>query len=64
MYESTQVWKTSSHCADGACVEVAVLDDGEVAMRATGKGDPPFLTFSRSAWKVFVGAAAAERLFR
>jgi predicted secreted Zn-dependent protease len=51
-------WAKSSHCGNGACVEVAV--DDQVYVRATQDPDV-VLAFSPQEWAVFVdGVKAGE----
>jgi hypothetical protein len=47
-------WQRSRYCgATGACVEVAMLDDGTVAMRSSNQPDH-CLILSRAEWTSFV----------
>jgi hypothetical protein len=50
--ESPQVWRKSTRCESGACVEVAITGEG-VKMRDS-KNPDGFLTFSRDAWSDFM----------
>lgn len=52
-------WRRSSFCGTaGACVEVAELDDGAVAIRdGAARGD--CLVFSAAEWAAFVGGVKA-----
>jgi Domain of unknown function (DUF397) len=51
--DDTRMWRRSSSCADGACVEVA--NDGErIYMRDSKDLDLPALSFDRANWKRFV----------
>lgn len=47
------VWRRSSRCDSGTCVEVADLDNG-IGMRDAKRPDGSILTFSRSSWAAFV----------
>jgi hypothetical protein len=47
------VWRKSSRCESGTCVEVAV-GDGVVAMRDAKNVDGPVLTFTDQAWATFL----------
>jgi hypothetical protein len=48
------VWRTSSRCDSGTCVEVAVTDD-RVLMRHSDDPDGPRLTFTHAQWAEFLG---------
>jgi hypothetical protein len=50
------VWRRSSLCANGSCVEIAVVD-GHVAIRDSKVSDGPLLQFSTTAWNEFLGGA-------
>ena len=41
----------------GNCVEVAVLTDGDVALRNSRHPDGPALVFTRAEWDEFLGGA-------
>lgn len=61
-YEESDVdnlaWKKASASAGaGACVEVAHLDNGGVAVRDSKDPDGPTLTFTRHEWDAFVAGA-------
>ena len=48
-------FRTSSHCATGACVEIGFQDDGAITLRDTK--DPArtdALTFPADGWAAFV----------
>jgi hypothetical protein len=49
-------WRKSRHSTDeGACVEVAFLDDGRVGVRdSKDRGAGPALVFTPSEWAAFV----------
>jgi hypothetical protein len=53
---SEAVWRRSSLCANGSCVEMAVVD-GLVAIRDTKVSDGPLLQFSTTSWNEFLGGA-------
>ncbi|HLX48976.1 MAG TPA: DUF397 domain-containing protein [Streptosporangiaceae bacterium] len=46
--------KSSVSSANGNCVEVAGLPDGEVAVRHSRNADGPVLLFSADEWRVFL----------
>jgi hypothetical protein len=49
-----QAWRTSSFCnGASACVEVAPLADGSVALRDSKVQDGPVLVFTPSEWAAF-----------
>lgn len=50
----TPQFKVSSYCAGGACVEVAQLPDGTVAVRDGGDPARPAHVFSLAEWRAFV----------
>jgi hypothetical protein len=52
-------WVKSSHSGPtgGNCVEVACLDDGQVAVRNSRHPSGPALVFTTLEWKAFVSAA-------
>ncbi|MFE6053379.1 DUF397 domain-containing protein [Kitasatospora sp. NPDC056446] len=53
-------WRKSTHSGgQGACVEIAVPDAGEVAVRDSKDPRGPQLRFSTEAWNAFAAAAAA-----
>jgi hypothetical protein len=54
-------WQKSSFCSDRACLEVASLGDGIVAVRDNKNLDQPPLSFPRGGWISFLhGVAAGE----
>ena len=55
-------WTRSTFCADHACVEVAPLGDGFVAIRDSKQPDQPFLTLPREDWHHFLDDVAAGRV--
>jgi hypothetical protein len=48
------IWRTSSRCDSGTCVEVAVTDD-HVLLRNSSDPDGPRLSFTRAEWAEFLG---------
>jgi hypothetical protein len=54
---STPVWRKSSSCAAHDCVEVAFLDDGQVAVRDSKGRQGPLLLFTPDEWRTFLEAA-------
>ena len=50
---STAVWKRSSECAGGTCVEVSLLDD-QVAVRDSKDANGQVLLFSALEWHAFL----------
>jgi hypothetical protein len=50
-------WIKSSYSGPtgGDCVEVAFLDDGQVAMRNSRCPDGPALVFTQAEWTAFLG---------
>lgn len=54
---ATAKWfKSSRSNAENNCVEVAFLDDGEVALRDTkDDGHGPILVFTPAEWTAFIG---------
>jgi hypothetical protein len=56
---SSAVWRKSSRSSgNGACVEVAFLAAGHVAVRDTkDRGTGPALVFTGAEWDAFVGGA-------
>ena len=52
------VWRRSTRCGSGACVEVAVAADG-VHLRDGKDPDGPRLTFRPDAWRAFVADVQA-----
>jgi len=55
-------WRKSTYSGDYACVEVANLDDGRVAVRDTKQqGQGPILIFTPHEWDMFIlGAKAGQ----
>ncbi|GAA2893812.1 DUF397 domain-containing protein [Nonomuraea rubra] len=48
-------WRKASYCNGAtACVEVAPLTDGNVALRDSKQQDGPVLVFTPSEWAAFV----------
>ncbi len=47
-------FRVSSYCGAGACVAVAPLEDGGVAVRDDKSKDGPWLTFTPTEWTAFV----------
>jgi len=52
------VWKRSSRCDAGACVEVSAADEA-VAVRDSKLADSPILWFSSAGWTAFLDALKA-----
>ena len=55
---ASQVWRKSSFCADGACVEVAQFEE-LVLMRDGKNTDQPALRIAKADWHVFVDGVTA-----
>ncbi len=49
------LWRTSTLCNNGTCVEVAFIDDGGVAIRDSKNRQGPVLQFGSAEWEAFVG---------
>jgi hypothetical protein len=57
------VWRKSTRCGSGACVEVTKLDDTYL-MRDSKDPEGPVLHFSAAEWESFVrGVNAGDFLF-
>lgn len=56
---TSAAWRKSSRSnGQGACVEIAFLDDGTVGMRdSKDKGGGPVLIFTPAEWAAFIGGA-------
>jgi hypothetical protein len=55
------VWRKSSRCAHGDCVEVGALQAAAVAVRdSTDHGIGPSLAFAPAAWRSFVAEVKHE----
>ncbi|TQS40164.1 DUF397 domain-containing protein [Cryptosporangium phraense] len=50
------MWRRSTHCSHGQCVEVATLPDS-VAVRDSKNPSGPSLQFPKQAWRNFLVAA-------
>jgi predicted secreted Zn-dependent protease len=50
---SEAIWRRSTRCANGSCVEVAVAG-GHVAMRDSKIRNGPLLQFDRESWEDFL----------
>lgn len=53
-FHPTLVYRTSSRCTAGGCVEVAPLPDGGAVVRDTKDRSREPLTFDRQEWTDFV----------
>lgn len=60
--ESTTAWRTSSYSGDnGACVQLAALPDGRIAVRDSKHPEGAMLVFTRIELRAWVqGARAGE----
>jgi len=57
---SNLVWRKSSYSGgNGACVEIAVPDAANIAVRDSKDPEGPQLHFSNEAWAAFATAAAS-----
>ena len=57
MNSAKPIWRKSSDSyANGNCVEMASLHDGQVGVRDSKAPDGPVLTFSRGDWAEFIAA--------
>ena len=50
---ASQVWRKSSFCADGACVEVSLFE-GQILMRDGKNTDQPALRVTKAEWREFL----------
>jgi hypothetical protein len=58
---SASTWRTSSYSTGGnQCVEVAVMPDGQVAVRDTRDRESGIQLFSAAAWRTFMVAVRRE----
>lgn len=57
-FDST-IFKTSSFCSMGGCVEVGKLPNGNVAVRDTKDRSQPALIFTAAEWLDFLAGAKA-----
>lgn len=55
-------WFKSSYCADGSCVEVAVIDDDVIGLRDSKRPDQNHLVFGRAEWASFIAEIKVGRL--
>lgn len=56
--QSTVLWiKSSLSFANGDCVEVASLADGQIGVRDSKETAGPVLRFTPAEWRAFVGGA-------
>ncbi len=53
-FHSALMYRTSSRCSSGGCVEVAPLPDGGAVVRGTKDRTREPLTFDRQEWADFV----------
>jgi hypothetical protein len=61
---SAPVWRKSSKCANGTCVEVARVDDNTYLVRDSKQPANPALSFTGEEWTAFVaGVQAGEFSF-
>jgi hypothetical protein len=49
------LWRTTTLCNNGSCVEVAFVDDSGVAIRDSKNRQGPILQFASAEWEAFVG---------
>lgn len=54
MFDRQIVFRTSSFCQDGGCVEVAVLPDGDALVRDKKNLDSPIIPVGAAAWRAFL----------
>jgi hypothetical protein len=54
--DPSTIWRKSSYCASGTCVEVAFLSE-QVAVRDAKRQGGPVLFFSHGEWAAFVQGA-------
>jgi hypothetical protein len=60
---SRAAWRKSTYSGqDGNCVEIATNLPGTIAIRDSKNPDGPALTFSHSAWAVFIRTMKAGEL--
>jgi hypothetical protein len=58
-------WKSSFSGSNGNCVEVALLDDGGVALRDSKDGGTgPVLRYTAAEWRAFVAGVEAGEFTR
>ncbi|MEZ0076277.1 DUF397 domain-containing protein [Planotetraspora sp. GP83] len=50
-------WKSTRSANNCACVEVAVLPDGQLGVRDSTNPDGPALVFNRGEWAAFLAGA-------
>jgi len=61
---SVPVWRKSSKCANGTCVEVAKVDSDTYLIRDSKQPENPALSFTGEEWAAFVeGVQAGEFKF-
>jgi hypothetical protein len=61
---SAPVWRKSSKCANGTCVEVARVDSDTYLIRDSKRPGNPALSFTEEEWTAFVsGVQAGEFQF-
>jgi hypothetical protein len=53
----TATWRKSSFSGQNACVEVATLDTGDVAVRHSRHPSGPALVFTATEWSAFLTGA-------
>jgi hypothetical protein len=51
--EDALFWRTSSFCTNGACVEVAIVDES-VLVRDSKDATRPALVYTRTEWQDFL----------
>ena len=52
------IWRKSQRSnPSGNCVEIAILNGGQIAMRNSRHPDGPALIFTRGDWDAFIGGA-------
>ncbi len=53
------VWRRSSRCDAGNCMEVADIEDDQIGLRDSKLPESGYLRFSRSSWNSFLAGIRA-----
>jgi Domain of unknown function (DUF397) len=62
LHKSSSWRKSSYSAANGDCVEVAYLEDGQIGVRDSKNASIPSLSFTPAGWRSFLGAVKRDHV--